>query len=128
MRDIVVTTPKSQIATAAEEAAWCLKHGGWNHYFRFLNSMPKDFGPKSKLFYAEDGFVRGFCEVARIHQNIDYVCKTTGRHWYGRYVALMRADSWSWVKPISMKGFQGWRYFSLPYSIVGTWTDPKPTA
>lgn len=39
----------------------------------------------------------------------------------------MNASEWKWIKPIPMKGFQGWRYFDATCTeIIGNWLDPKP--
>jgi hypothetical protein len=40
----------------------------------------------------------------------------------------MTASSWSWIKPIKMKGFQGYKYIeNLDYEIIGNWKDPMPS-
>jgi len=126
MRDIVVTTPKSEISTAAKEAADCIRNGG-GYYFRRLPSMPHQFGAGSKVFYVEDGYVRGYglvCEAGGSTEG--WVCQTTTHYWPPGNYAVMPAQSWTWIKPIPMRGFQRWRYFSRPAEEVGGWLDPKP--
>jgi hypothetical protein len=43
----------------------------------------------------------------------------------------MAATTWMWIKPIPMRGFQGFRYvdpqeFDPPAQIVGDWKAPRP--
>ena len=122
--DIIVTTPKSESQIAAEEAAYCLKIGG-GFYYRTMHRLPKDLNIGDKVFYVEDGFVRGFAVVYDIDFG-DVTCDVSSKQRSGNQI-IMKADSWKWIQPIAMRGFQGWRYFSQPYTIVGDWKDPKPT-
>lgn len=127
MADIVVTTPKSEMKNAAEEARDALEHGGDTCYFRALASAPKGLkAGASRIFYVENGYVRGFGVLDSAHTDKYRFCNTTGREWFGRCTLVMRANSWQWIKPIPMKGFQGWRYFDQAFEIVGGWRDPKP--
>lgn len=107
--DIIVTTPKSQMANAAQEAADAIKAGG-GEYFRRLN-QPINIDRGDRVFYVEDGYVRGF---ARVHYtrwvNTDQMCQTTGRQWSRGFLVFMKADSWTWVEPIPYRGFMGFRY------------------
>ena len=126
IKDIIVTTPKNKMAVAEKEARGCIE-AGEGFYFRTFRNTPRYLGVGSHIFYVEDGFVRGFGVVSEI-RNGNMQCGTTGHDWgYGTH-AVMQADSWKWVKPIPMKGFQGWRYFdSKDFKVVGNWLDPKPT-
>jgi len=127
--DIIVTTPKSQIANAAKEAQNCINAGG-GYYFRRFDRLPaiKNGG---KVWYVEDGYIRGFAVVDHISTSMHHqVCETTGKNWPPGAYIFMKASSWKWVKPIPMKGFQGYRYateFNIyKPKIVGGWKDPKP--
>ena len=62
MKDIIVTTPKSEMDNAAKEAADCIRSGG-GYYFRRLPTLPKEFGLGSKVFYVENGYIRGYAIV-----------------------------------------------------------------
>lgn len=138
--DIIVTTPKSQMANAAREAADVLAAGGGEYFRRFSGGHR---GPRiaagERVWYVEDGYIRGFCVVSRVlRRGTDEVCGTTGRVWpHGVYV-YMDATTWQWIRPIPMRGFQGYRYVH-PRSvgdllatqihqaeIVGGWRDPRP--
>ena len=93
--DIIVTTPKSRMADAAREAAECIANEGGEYFRRFSRfQVPKiDIG--ERVYYVEDGYIRGFAVVSRtadIPRRMQ--CDTTGR-WYdpGFYV-FMPAESW----------------------------------
>lgn len=122
--DIIVTTPKGQMGTAAEEARQCIEAGG-GFYFRTFRSRPAGLTEGSRIFYVEDGFVRGFGVVHEVKTG-GMSCGTTGRDWGEGYHAIIPAESWRWIRPIPMKGFQGWRYFHQQVEIVGGWRDKKP--
>ena len=125
-RDIIVTTPKSAIEAAAQEAAQCIKNKGGS-YFRRFQLAPKTLQKDSKIFYVEDGYIRGYAVVSEIQQG-PQLCSTTGKQWPNGTYAIMSADTWKWIKPIAMKGFQGWRYFdSSQVEVVGGWLDLKPS-
>ena len=126
--DIIVTTPKNKMADAAEEARQCIEAGG-GYYFRKFPLKPKGLQAGSRIFYVENGYIRGFAKVSKIQYG-EMVCDTTGKDYGVGYYATMPAWSWKWIKALPMKGFQGFRY--LPEEIgeqievIGDWTDPKP--
>jgi len=126
MKDILVTTPKKLSDVAEKEAKQCIDSGG-GIYFRTFSKKPKELDIGSKIFYVEDGFIRGFGVVFRVDSE-DKVCQTTGKLYRGKCHALINADSWMWINPIPQKGFQGWRYFEAPENLelVGNWLDKKP--
>jgi hypothetical protein len=125
-RDIVVTTPRSEMANAAREAQTCIERGE-GFYFRLIRNIPRGLVAGSKVFYAEDGFVRGFAIATQIGGSpAGWRCEVTCRQYPpGNYV-LMDAASWKWIRPIPMKGFMGWRYFTGPFEVVGDWLQPRP--
>jgi len=139
--DIIVTTPKSQMANAAQEAAEAVEAGGGLYFRRFHSTAgPQKIGRNDRIYYVENGYVRGYAVVRELrHVGPGGLrCETTRRVWAQGLYALMAADSWHWIRPIPMKGFQGFRYVH-PRSlgeplylaitraeIVGGWRDPKP--
>lgn len=124
--DIIVTTPKNKMGLAAEEARQCIEGGG-GFYFRTFRNRPTRLQIGSRIFYVEDGFVRGFGVVSEVFEGT-MTCGTSGEDWGEGYHAIMQADSWKWIKPIPMKGFQGWRYFQTKgIKVIGGWLDPKPS-
>lgn len=135
MPDIIITTPKSEIANAAKEAADCLNLGG-GFYFRSMTVKPNII-PGDKVFYTENGYIRGFAVAERIESISSNStiggavrCHTTGIDWPirpGGCVIIMRADSWKWLKPSPYMGFVGFRYFDgSKLEVIGGWRMPKP--
>lgn len=134
--DIIVTTPKSQTA-AAQEAADCRAAGGGTYFRRFPASHHPiaigTVGAEDRVYYVEDGYVRGFAVIERTQLRESQVCDTTGREWPPGFYIFMDAASWKWIRPIPMKGFRGFRYAEgfttvagCNVEIVGGWLEPKP--
>src|SRR5262249_36884833 len=124
MADIIVTTPLKNKALAEAEAQDCIDAGG-GFYFRTFRARPRELAVGSRIFYVEDGFVVGFATVSEIKEG-RMKCGTSGHDWGEGYHFLMQADSWKWIRPVPMKGFQGWRYSRLQdkeIKIVGAWLD-----
>lgn len=124
MRNIVVTTPKHMTKTAAAEAQKCIEAGG-GLYFRRFKLRPAGLCVGSRIYYVERDYIRGFGVISEIRTG-DMVCDITGQNWGLGYYAIMPAESWTWIEPIPMKGFQGWRYFDDPTQSVGGWLDSMP--
>lgn len=134
MSSIVITTPKGRAADAAAEAQDAQQHGGETRYFRrFGFGQVPTCQPGDRVFYVENGFVRGFAIVDETTvERYGRECDTTG-NWFdpGIYV-WMRADSWQWIKPIPLQGFQEFRYTDSDrvaghaVEVVGGWRDPMP--
>ena len=129
--DIIVTTPKNKSKEAAQEADFCKSNGG-GFYFRHFNKAkyPKQINRNSRVFYVEDGFVMGFCKVEDYGfiDNCGIICSTTGDKYLEGFVVIMDSTSWKWIKPVKMKGFQGFRYFKNQFEVevVGDWLTSKP--
>ena len=137
---IIVTTPKDQMESAAQEAKDAIENKvDW--YFRKLATYPKELNSGDRVFYVENGFITGFGIVSGIANQKGLVCKTTDESWRDGIFVWMRCDSWQWIKPIPMKGFQGYRYrigigeinlskvknpCRFDFKIVGGWKDQKP--
>lgn len=133
--DIVVTTPKNQMANAAKEAAQVIEAGS-GRYFRFLGrrryGAPNHANKGDKIFYVEDGFIRGFCVIDCIEWRERRTCQTTYDVWEEGWYVEMDATTWQWITPIPYVGFQGWRYLPKPFlakvHVVGGYKDKKPKA
>jgi hypothetical protein len=122
--DILVTTPKSSSKSSEQEAVNCINDGG-GYYFRTFKVKPKHLKPGVRVFYVEDGYIRGFGIVESV-VNGSQRCSTTGKDWGEGHHALIPARSWCWIKPIPHKGFQGYHYVMLDFEVVGGWLDKKP--
>jgi len=125
-KNLIVTTPKSEMEISAEEAQECIKKGAGFYFRKFGKNKPKGLEIDSKIYYVEDGYIRGFGVVASVVQK-DLKCESTDRQWGNGWYAIIPACSWNWIKPIEMKGFQGFRYFDdSNVEVVGNWLSPKP--
>jgi len=129
-KNLIVTTPKSEMENSAKEAQELIKSGG-GYYFRTFKKKPKGLEVGSKIYYVEDGYIRGFGEVGGLAGG-EMRCEITDRE-YGDSEdervchAIIPACSWKWIKPVAMKGFQGFRYFDdSNVEVVGRWMDTKP--
>ncbi len=127
-RNIIVTTPKSEMENSRLEAEKCIENGG-GYYFRTIAKQPKDIEPfKSFIYYVEDGYVRGRAIIMGVTGGTED-CSVTNREWGNNKSKniWMQANTWEWINPIPMKGFQGWRYFDdKNVEVVGGWKDKKP--
>jgi len=128
--DIVVTTPLSERANAAREAAALITAGG-GQYFRALHAKPARLTEGDRIFYVEAGYVRGYGVVAAVHFGGDR-CGITERWWDGAVSVWFDARSWTWIRPLPMQGFQGFRYATRDLldlvEVVGGWLDTMPEA
>lgn len=134
MKDIVVTTPKTRMEAAAREAKEAretIQAGGESWYFRNLGKgKPKHFFEGGRVYYVEDGWVRGFAKCFALTPDPKgKTCVTTGQRFKPGWYACMDPKSWTWILPIEMEGFQGWRYWKVhprKISPAGGWLAPKP--
>lgn len=143
--DIIVTTPKDQMKAAAQEAGNCIADGGGQYFRRFnWRCEPSNIDVGDRIYYVEDGYIRGFAIVANeFYADGGMICDTTGRPWPKGYYVVMDAKSWQWIESIPLRGFQGFQYAEVsgaadgktwitlagqdyPVKIVGGWLDPKP--
>jgi hypothetical protein len=113
--DIIVTTPKSQMANAAQEAADVIADGGGEYFRRFPHSQAPKVKPGDRVYYVENGWITGYAVVTRTDdpRHTGVTCDTTMRTWPPGFYVFMDATTWRWIRPIPMKGFQGFRYTGL---------------
>lgn len=136
--DIIVTTPKTEIASAAKEAADAIA-GKVEYYFRRLSKLPSNLKVGDKVWYIEDGYIRGYAIVSAISNEQGQQCNTTNKNYASGVYVWMRCDSWTWIKPIKFKGLQGYCYAvsknsqlsikgvdNYKYDVIGDWKSPKP--
>jgi hypothetical protein len=132
MSNIIVTTPKTELKRAEQEAQDCINNGG-GEYFRRLGgrSFPKRLGIGDRIYYVQDGYIRGFSLVSRFEISGGEICDTSGEQYGSGHYVFCDATTWQWVVPTPMKGFQGYRYTNAiidTLRVVGKWKDPKPEA
>lgn len=124
MPDIIVTTPKSRMAEAAREAEEAKAAGGGYYYRDFKTGKVPDVRASDRVYYVEDGYVRGYCLVDRV-----IISSSNGKRAARVY---MDVKTWAWVDPIPMRGFQGFRYAQKAgvrrdaIREVGNWRIPRP--
>jgi hypothetical protein len=133
MPDIIVTTPKNQMAEAAREAEEVKAAGGGYYYRNYHGTVRPNVGVGDRVYYVEDGYIRGFCLVCS-------VCRSSQGLLSRIY---MDATTWTWIRPIPAYPPRSWRYAdnfgvgaagcpltreSKMIKIVGGWLDPKPKA
>jgi hypothetical protein len=128
--NILVTTPKTESKRAEQEAQNCLNNGGGEYFRRFGGrSFPKRLGIGDRIYYAQDGYIRGFALVSRFEISSGEICDTSGQQYGSGHYVFCDATTWRWVEPARMKGFQGYRYtdeFVDKLKVIGEWTDPMP--
>lgn len=125
-KSLIVTTPKSEMEISAQEAEECIRNSGGFYFRKLGKNCPKGLKGGSKIYYVEDGYIRGFGVAGSVIQK-EHVCEHTDRSWGNGWFAIIPACTWKWIEPIPMQGFQGFRYFDdSNVNIVGSWLDPKP--
>jgi len=122
--DFIVTTPKNRMNEAAAEA-WRAKMDhrdglGAGYYARSVPFIPRGCRPGSRIFYVENGFIRGFGVAGEI------VGRDHPEAEFGPFIKIP-CDSWRWIRPIRMRGFRGIRQFAKAVEVIGVWRDPRPT-
>lgn len=139
MADIIITTPKNRMAEAAREAEEIRAAGG-GYYYRDYNwpNIPK-VNVGDRVYYVEDGYIRGFCLVDHVTEFSYEGVRTRINRVY------MDAMTWKWIKPIPVwpyriRSFMYAKNFKLhlvwwklpryltrdSVKIVGGWLDPRP--
>jgi hypothetical protein len=132
MSNIIVTTPVGNSKRAALEAQNSIEAGGGEYFRRFGGrSFPKRLVVGDRVYYIQNGFVRGFALVSRFEISGGETCDISGEQYGSGHYVFMDAKSWQWVTPAPMKGFQGYRYTTneiddLP--SIGNWQTPQPEA
>ncbi|MGD8718385.1 MAG: hypothetical protein PVH29_06130 [Candidatus Zixiibacteriota bacterium] len=121
MPDVIVTTPKNRMAEAALEAEEIKAVGGGYYYREFKYRVaPAAIGEGDRVYYVEDGYIRGFCLVSRVAKN--YMLRFM--------TVFMDPTSWKWIKPLPWKAPRSFQYAPAylhdKVEIVGGWLDPRP--
>ena len=64
-----------------------------------------------KCYLVHNGYVMGWMEITGMEEK-KFVCNTTGKEWNGKFI--LRSGPFHYLdNKIKMKGFQGFRYFSI---------------
>lgn len=106
--DIVVTVPMDEISNVRNEDAYARSVGGGVIQFWSVSKKPKDLNIGDRVYFVEGGYIRYYHKFLGF--DCDSVCKATGRVWPGINLVLEYPEV-VLENPISMKGFQGFRYY-----------------
>jgi hypothetical protein len=112
-RDIVITIPK-KVKWAEYEKELAKAEQGEILNFK-VNNIPKQTKKGCKCFLLYDGEIKGYMNICDLGHK-KFKCTTTGKEWEGNFV--QRTGKFNKIKPISMKGFQGYRYFDEDFEEV----------
>ena len=107
--DIVVTIPMSRLGDIIDEekkVAEAQARGEDIHFFWEVSRKPKKLEVGDRVYFVWHKAVRSWHEVTGFDEN--KVCTTTGRRYKGCCIMLDVEENE--IKPIPMKGFQGYRY------------------
>lgn len=74
-----------------------------------VSNFPKNTKPGNKCYLCYKGQVIGWMQIVGMEEK-EFDCTTTGTHYKGKFI--LRSGPFNTIKPIEMKGFQGFRYFS----------------
>lgn len=106
MRDIIVTIPatikwdeyKKELDRAAKGEILNFK----------VNHFPKT-EKGCKCYILHRGYIRGYMFISGLSTK-KFTCTTTGKVWAGKFIERT-GKYYPLIRPISMTGFQGFRYF-----------------
>ena len=104
--DIVVTTPKKELANVAKEEDF-VKENKDAVQFWILNRKPKKLEIGDCVYFIHNGFIINYQEVIDFNKNMH--CDVTGRTFTGVAVVL-KCPAIKLDKLVPMQGFQGFRY------------------
>lgn len=73
--------------------------------------FPKGIHSGDKCYIIHNGLVMGWMEIVGFSEK-EFVCSTTNKKWVGKFIERSGPFHELRNKP-QMKGFQGWRYYTL---------------
>lgn len=107
-RDIVITLPSNVEWDDYEKELEKVRNEREVLNFK-VPVLPKHRPNKVYLCYR--GNVIGWMKCCGMINGDSFDCTTTGKHWEGKFI--QRTGEFHKIDPIQMKGFQGFRYFSI---------------
>ena len=109
-RAIVIPPPSNIEWSDYEKELATVSDGRQSLNFKVSN-FPKGIKVGSKCYLVHRGFVVGWMRVSGMSEKT-FRCSTTGKTWSGKFIE--RSGPFHYRdEEIPMKGFQGFRYFSL---------------
>ena len=122
MKDIIITMPAHIVESVLANPE------DYFFFHRAGRGRPKAHDVGGRVFFVWNGFVRGFGRTHSIRQ-LGQVVSLDGRTFQPGWYLKIYPDTWHWITPIPMRGFQGFRYSKLyedQIEIVGTYLDKQP--
>lgn len=109
-RSIVITLPSNISWDDYEKELAKVEDGRQVLNFKVPN-FPKGVKVGDRCYVVHKGYVVGWMRIAGMSEKT-FPCTTTGKEWTGRFIE--RSGKFHYLdEPVPMKGFQGFRYFSL---------------
>ena len=106
--DIIITIPSTINWETYQKELDFVKDGKNVLNFKVSN-FPKMTNVGDKCYLNYKGSIIGWMNITGLFQK-DFTCSTTGKEWNGKFIE--RSGEFHPIKPIPMKGFQGFRYFN----------------
>lgn len=109
-RSIIITLPSSVKWEDYEKELDKVKDFSQNLNFK-VPFFPKGIKEGDKCYMVHKGKVIGWMFITGMEEK-DFTCTTTGKKWTGKFI--LRSGPFHYIhENIPMKGFQGFRYFSI---------------
>lgn len=109
-RAIIITLPSKEKWEDYEKELNKVKN--YNNVMNYkVCNFPKGIKKGDKCYIVHQGFIKGWMEIVGFSEK-EFICNTTQKSWKGKFIE--RSGPFHYlVEKIPMKGFQGFRYFSL---------------
>ena len=108
MADIIVTLPSRTEWGDYQKELDAVANRKANLRFK-VGNFPSDAGRGSRCYVAWRGHVRGWMEIVGFWSGT-FICEVTEKVWSGKFIE--RSGPFHKIDGPSMKGFQGWRYYT----------------
>lgn len=105
--DIIVTIPRKEKKYIEAEEEWAKKVKGPYWEFWRVGRRPAKLEFGDRVYFIEDGQITCYQIFEGFEE--DFTCEATGRFWPGLNLR-MQAPAIELKNPVSMRGFQGFRY------------------
>ena len=112
-RDIIVTLPKNISWSDYKKELDAVSDYSSVINFK-VNAFPKT-KKGNKCYLVHCGNIVGWMEIVGLSEK-KFTCSITGKEWSGKFIE--RSGPFHYIKPIPMKGFQGFRYFDSEEDTV----------
>ncbi|MFW6233307.1 MAG: hypothetical protein ACOC3Z_01445 [Nanoarchaeota archaeon] len=112
--DIIITLPSSIRWEEYEKELNWVKDGKNVLNFK-VNHFPKLAKVGDKCYLNYKGNIIGWMYITGLSEK-EFTCDVTGKVWKGKFIE--RSGKFNKIKPLPMKGFQGFRYFNLNENIL----------